>query len=454
MELPLDVAESLLEIPVSLPFDLSEEPEWPESLRYPVTLVFYDKRYALHGEILKKLFDGRGERADFRIARMYAMKELDFIDEDMYIQTLRDITQPGIASLLPYSEGDYTLTALIALAAPELINIPYTAALFEEKLNDRNATPEEISASYLGLAALSKPVLLDIKELLNDPEGLAKEDRLRLVAALAALGDDDAAALEYDKIELEVSLNGNQEETIKIFALRLLTASRLNLPEAENMAAYLAGNLSNEQTVVLELMAFQRYYQPYAEGEAVFGYSLNGSPQTVTLDRYRGTMIRFSKDMLDKADFNVTEGEVTGFYFYTGTIADLESNPHIYTEPSLKMEKTVTPVDGSGPNSGPGALYEVKLQVAAGSAPGFYSFEDMIPSGARFAGVKDNGIVTRSGQRVSASLYYNPDAFNTRSVSYFIRLAIPGEYVQEPTVVYDTVGNWGKTERGVFTVAP
>jgi hypothetical protein len=291
-------------------------------------------------------------------------------------------------------------------------------------------------------------VLLEIKDLLDNPERLAKDDKLRLAAALAALGDDEGALEVYSNIETEVVLSteANKEETIRIFALRMLTAARLNLPETENMAAYLAEHDSKEQTVVLELMMFLRYYRPYAEGIAVLEHS---GGQRIALDRYRGTTLRFGREQLEKADFKPAEGDITGFYFYTGTITDLENNPHMYKTPSLSMKKTVIPVDGEGI----GALYEVKLEVVANSAPGFYSFEDMIPSGARFAGSKDNGMVTRSGQRVSAMISYVREAEYTRSVSYYIRWAIPGEYVQEPTVVYDDFGNWGITERGTLIVS-
>jgi hypothetical protein len=427
VQLPLEVVETLLETYITRTFNLADGINI-NPVRYPVSLTFYDNQYKLYGEVLSFLSRNWGNRADFRVASAFARKEFEHINEAEYKALLADISASGLIRLLPYGDVDIALTALICAAAPEIVNKNAVAGSFNNTLfsGQNPLTSEEVTWCYLGLAALSQPVLIDILTLLENPEGLSNEDKLRLCAALALLGDEDSALKYYRGL----TINNDSER-----ALALLTAGVLNLPEAEEMARRLMTSRSHEQTFVLELMTYLRYYNPRIAGNAVFSYNLNGRTETVTLNRFRGTTLRFGESQLANADFKVVSGDIGCKVFYIGRISDQE------TEPTLNVSKEYTLVDGS--EWGAGALVRVTITVRGAERNRFYSIEDVIPSGARFTQDSRSNWVQRSEQRVNLFLF----SYNNNSVSYYIRFANAGEFVTESAVVRDSNGNWGASER-------
>jgi hypothetical protein len=469
IELPLEVVESLLETPVTRTFNLSEEEIDITPLRYPVSLTFYDSRnQTLQSQTLGYLFRSWGHRSDFRVAQAFARLELGHIDEDYYRETLIDISASNsLIRLLPYSEGDLTLTALICAAAPDVVNKGALTRQFYEIISAttgtttlRNAfTSEEITYAYLGLAALNEPVLAEIQSLLADPEGLRDEDMLRLCAALALLGDEHTALEHYINLT-ENKFSERSDGTIRIStnrytALSLLVAGSLSLPEAEGIARHLMGVKLHDQTFVMELMTFLRFYNPPIEDDSVFTYNVNDRTETVELRRNRwGRTLRFGKEQLENADFAVISGDVHVRAFYTGTLNEKLLQEE---EPTVTVRKTYSVVEGGG--FVPGALVRVTITVDKASIDtssprthyGF-SINDIIPSGARFAkNDSQSRWVNNSLQRIYTSVCICSRC--TGRVSYLIRLVNSGEFITESAVARNSAGDWGKSERGVIVIA-
>jgi hypothetical protein len=471
IELPLEVVESLLETPITRTFNLNEEDINITPLRYPVTLSFYDPRaLQLQTQVLGYLFGSWGDRADFRVARAFAQLELGYIDEAYYRELLSDISSSeALIRLLPYGEGELELTALICIAAPDIVNRGAVTRRFYNIISSSSTdswstsrmsySSEELTYAYLGLAALNEPVLAEIQSLLEEPEGLNDEDMLRLCAALALLGDEQTA-LEY-YIELtERYFSERDDGTIRIAsnrytALALLTAGSLSLPEAEGIARYLMTVKLTDQTFVLELMTFLRFYNPPVECESVFSYNIHGRTETVALQRSRwrwGRTLSFGREQLENADFAVVSGDVNVTAFYIGTLNELMEQTG---EPVFEVTKDYSLAEGS--EWVPGALVRVKITVS-GATGSWISVSDIIPSGARFAGRDERNRnfagrwVDRSLQRVNASLCLCNLCGNTNTVTYLIRLVNSGEFVTESVAVRDNAGNWGMSERGVITI--
>lgn len=460
IELNVEVKETLLESFASREFNLSDGMPGILPSRYPVTLVFSDNEYRLYGKVLDNLLSIRGERADLRIANMYAQLELGYVNGEDYKKALTDITMSDIVKLFPYSEPDIKLTSLICAAAPDLLNTNLTADALYSQLNQSGITSETLTSCLMGLAALSKPVITDIYDLLDNPDGLGYQDKLRLCVALALVGDCEGAEKYYieltsknavsytdsDSGEYTAYLKSDGlENSISDTALALLTASVLNLPETGGMAKYLIENKSAEQTTALELMIYLRRYTPKKPGEAVFTYNLNGKTETVKLKRFSGLTMRFGKEQLESADFKTVSGDVSCTAYYIGSLGEQQK------QPVLTVNKEIVTIEN---NINIGGLMKVTLSIPANSTKGYYCFEDVIPSGARYSGTPDGFYAERSGQRVGMGLYFDPSFSSKNFVVYYIRLATAGEYVAESAVVRDSEGNWGKTERGTLLIKP
>ena len=451
VELTFEVVDTVLEMPVLKTFDLTGEAIPVSPTRWPVNLTFYNKDYLLYGKILNKLGSSWGERLDFQIAQGFAAKEYGYFTDEQFINSFSNITSNGTAKLLPYTEEDYELTALICAAAPELVDKSAVSSAFYQKLSDRTSSETDVVSCYLGLAALSEPVLPDILELLENQDDFnwGTGEKMRLCAALALLGDYENALKYYTELTESITLyksspNGEIKAYISYdegsveYSTRLtfLTASILNLKESEAMARYLTESEQTYESCVLELITYLRRYVPKTLSSAEIQYTLDGKTEKVKLDNFRGYTMRFGEEQLKKADFKVTSGNVSCTAYYTGLISEYKF------EPSINIKKTYTSKSGSWK---PGDLIRVDIELL-GFNDDYYEVEDVIPSCARYAYSAEDYYVERSGQHIKTSFY------KCCTVSYYIRLVTPGEYIMENAVVRDNTGNWGKSERGTITV--
>ncbi len=441
VELSFEVVETQLETTVTKLFELNEGMPEMDPLRWPINMSFYDGEYLFYGDVLYKLSCSYGDRLDFNIARSFADMEFGFITEEEFIERHGGIN--GLVSLMSYSENDVELTALICAAAPQLISGD-VAEEFYKIIEDEESSPKDISSAYMGLAALSEPVLPNVNELLEASYSVfGYMDKLRLCAALALLGDYENALKYYTELteeDISVYKNASGEIYARLNGydatrLSLITASLLGLPEAEGMARYLTESKQREVSTALEIMVYLENYKSEHEGSAVLEYNIGGEERTVTLDRFGRCTLKFTEEQFKNADFKAVSGKVLCTAYYEGRFTEFESDPKEF------IEKKLTSVSGGW---GPGALIKVTLNIPYGGS--WRTVDDVVPSGARFAGTANAGYARRSGQRISGYT----DKWG--QMSYYIRLAAPGEYVLENAVSTDSDGKCYISERSILTV--
>jgi len=449
IELPFEVKDTLLEMPVVRTFELTGNTIDIAPTRWPVNITFYNKDYILYSQILNNFAYSYSQRLDLRIAQGFAYKELGYTSEEEYINSFGGINSYGLAKLLPYSEGDCELTALICAAAPELVNKKSAVTSFNTILSQPDTDLDDITSCYLGLAAMSEPVLSDVNRLLENNSSLSCNEKLKLCAALALLGDYQNAVKYYNKATSDISIYKDNGEAMAFVnggddiqgstKLALITASVLDLPEAEGMARYLANSKQTDQSFALELMTYLRHYTPKSTGskDAEIQYTLDGKTQTLKINRYYGSTLKFGEEQLKNANFKVLSGNVCATACYTGQLSEQQSKP------SIQIKKTMTSVSGDWK---PGALVKVTL-VVSGIEEKYFRVNDVVPSGARYVySDTENYYVERSGQRIKIASY------DKNTVEYYIRLVTPGQYVCENAVVRDSQGNWGSCERDTMVV--
>ncbi len=439
IELPLTVVDTILEVDITRDFDLADGMN-VNPAKWPVTIAFFDREYMFYTEILRKLARYGGERTDMRIAERFAEKELGYITEEAYIDEFSHVTSEGLASPLPASEKSAELTALICAAAPELVTRSAVVSRLEEILSSQSAAKTDRSCAYMGLAALGEPILEEVKAELESGEFTDYYDKMRLAAALALCGDYNAAYEAYAQFTPEVLVRDSDPENIRAWIsapsgetqeytkLALITASVLNLPEAEYFARYLTDEEPAYDSFSLELMIYLKNYTPKVEGRAEFTYTLNGKIETVTLDRFRGRLIRFGEEQFKNADFKVISGSVYALTQYIGRVSE-QSDPA-----TLSVTKTM-----SGDFTVGGEI-TVTIQTKPHA-----TIDDVIPSCGRYIDKRDN-CYYRSGQRVS--LYTNKYG----TATYHFRITTEGEYVVESAVAQDWKNEWGESKRDQITV--
>ena len=296
---------------------------------------------------------------------------------------------------------------------------------------------------YMGLAALGKPVIGDINRLLADENsGLNRTERLYLTAGLALAGDFSSAYESYTALTENMKFYEGKKGAYAYLIdeeytrLALITASVLNLPEAEMLARGLVSKEPKYDSYALELVVYIRNYVPKISGDAVFSYTLNGERKTVKLDRYGLYSLSFDKEQFLSADFRVDSGSVSVYAGYTGRISELSEKP------TMKVSKTYTVMAGS--ELKPGGQITVRI-----TAEPYSVIEDIIPSCARFYEAP-NVYFGCTGQHIR--LY----ADKSGTVSYVINLTTSGDYVTEGAYAYNYNDEgdfvWGMSESGTVTV--
>ncbi len=446
VERKITVCDSFLETNISAEANLADGIDI-EPKSWPMCIVFRDAEHMLYTDTLWKLTHRAGERLDMRIASYFAQKEFGFITEEEYVSAFEGITSTGLAQLMLNSQGSIALTAKICAAAPELVNKSTVSKKMYDVINTDSSTPTQVSSAYLALAALGEPVMTEIRDVLESSEfsstfsidKFSVEDGLRMTAALAFLGDFDTAIEFYNRFtsEMSVSINADGEETARLKSVELtqtaiMSAALLRLPEADSIARYLVETKQVYDSFALELMVYLNNYTTKSDGDAVFTYTRNGKPETVTLDRHFGTHITFTEKQFEEADFKVQSGEILAYATYKG-----HPSQNI-TSPTVTVKKTV-----SGDFT-PGGLVTVTIKVSGG-ADKHYTINDVIPSCARFDGSDNYANV--NGQLVT--VYTD----NYGTAKYSFRISTAGEYVLESAVASDYENNWGMSERTVIKVS-
>lgn len=507
---PFAVVSSNLELPVvrGLQLDNSGEPLDIHPARYPVLIGFSDERYGNYLNAAFYLVNRYGNRLDAMAAGVGARQFLEWYLPEEYSDYLDDIPityanmnivshWSGLYSLYEYDRGDLELTArILALggtetpysygcvsqleeyakfadpeedappdiqsADPEWEEDPIDDEPAEDTGSDWSASPDEKAAALMGLAALNRPVLLELQQRLQEPELFTLSGQMYLVSGLALLGDYETA-LEFYEAHISPQLQtmgsykrmpsqGDDEGYVHT-ARALMTASLLNHEDAQGLAAYLLDNRSSYYEPVTELALYLKTYQPAGNETASFQYNKNGKIQKVELKPGEIHYARFMKEDLENGGIKADSGNVTAAISYMGGVEDFalaypEKENMAPDELPLKVEREIhrTTMEDLAlfesysynikKEEDLKGLYTVTLKVTLDkTAPaGRYTFHDRVPSSLR-AGYETT--VLRNG--VKDTYYYWQYDFDkqARNISFyryhestFDQMNPPGETIE------------------------
>jgi hypothetical protein len=424
--------------------------------QYPVNLTFYNSEYKQYQAILNSLSCTRLIRKDEKVALIF-MKE-------MFAQSGNDFS--WITANYPYSDiirGDggvgeldgsssnVEFTARLCAAYPEFFNHDKTIQYLSRIIADKEATENQVTAAYMGLAALKQPVLYDIKYLLEEVE-LDELSRLYLIAGLALIGDSDGALQYYKKdIKPNLTIDKITEEAtysseidynpIYLTAIASITTSILNTEESEMVIQTLITNSGIEYLLLCEKMVYIKYFVPLTKANSTFEYTLDGKKIRKTIDKLGYVSISVSKEQYKDLDLKLLTGNVDVSAKYVGAITEAD-----ITKNQIKVEKTITEYSKTE------KLVTIKVTLPTANPDQTVIVDDYIPSGGRYTGFiyepSGNGayLANQEKQRIRFIYQYGSSSF---TIKYRIRTIIPGDYVMEGAVA--TINNsvtWGTSYKG------
>ncbi|MCT4613091.1 MAG: Ig-like domain-containing protein [Clostridia bacterium] len=200
-------------------------------------------------------------RLDTAVAKKYVRVLLNEISgEDLFDYeevSLNDYRHKdgGIAPLRYSSpEAEITANTILALNENNYLDRKYLRKVIDESTNE-----DEVVSAYMGLAAMKKPVLGELKAILNI-EDISLESRMKAIIGLIKLGDISLAKEEYEKLRMtnyKVASNKMAYyETLEATSYALIVESYLEYKDAYKLYNFLSSNYSKYDDFLMQKLIF------------------------------------------------------------------------------------------------------------------------------------------------------------------------------------------------------
>jgi len=444
------VSDSLLETASTDYLDLSAGIVLPGNTKGLTTLTFYNRDSSLLYNELQSLRWSWGQRLDQKLARKISQELLKKrFNEEPYFDEEFDISEyqapDGGLAILSYDYSDPALSAKMAALAGDFIDKSALAAYFRSILDYENSLQEDVAYALWGLAALKEPVLLDIRNLL-DNEDLSTDIKLILGVALAQIGDYQGAGEIYIEAMSESGKitdtfafleRSTRDGTIESTALCSLIAMYIDAPEKIKLFNYVKSNSTEEILVNLERLIFVTNYTGYPDSVASFTYELDGAKKRIELKNGSCYSLVLTPDKLSSIRFSDVNGNVTLSMSYVAPVSELEASQDnlVSLSRSYSVEETET---NSFSRSD---LIKITLtpSFSVNAPDGYYEITDILPSGLRYVYNRLDQWNTYpdevSGQKVVFGFYYDKKQPEAKSIVYYARAATPGTYTADNAAI-------------------
>ena len=416
------------------------------------TLTFYNEDISAYNRMLNSLAYTWGERVDQKLSRKLArdLRQKYFAQEDAWAEELDlekyQLNDGGIA-LFTYDSSSPEISAKIASFAHDLFDTAALKWYFYKTLQNSTAVPEDVAASYWGLAVLREPVLIDIKNLLSSPQ-LGVKERLYLGLALAELGDLQGAQEVYRHITQEygkvgdryayIDSGGDRDDIIERTSLCSILSQKINSREKTLFFNYVIDNSTRDILTNLEKLLYVTHSIPETNQTGTFTLVRSGEKQVITLNKTETYQMVLTREAL--ADLKITgvQGDITVAASFTGPVADLMEQPNSL----VQVQRSYSPVGKLAQTFKQSDLIKITIQphFLEAAPDGFYEITDMLPAGFRYVSARPNlndgwypGEV--SGQKVVFGYYYNKNRkYNPGSITYYARAVSPGKFTADHAI--------------------
>lgn len=444
------------------------------------TLIITDEGRGKVANQLHGLAWGYGNRLDQKLTAYEAQKLLKKItgDDVLYFDPINlDAASykndDGGFGILPYSESDIKLTALLA---------PYLKEVSDEtsmKMYFYNAllSGEQINAAALyGLAALGEPVLLDLEKA-KDVENLSLTDYMLIGMAFAQLHEySDAVEIYNTRIAshlekadpyIRVKVRKNDTDAcLEETALLAAFAAMIDLDDADKMYEYISNNYSrNVYTGVEKLIYLSERLEALPDQTVTFDYTYNGKTYTVKLEEGYSETIKIPSVKVSEFKVTSVSGKASILSLYMAPLSGSGSKDGNVVL-TRKYYNALTGEEMTTFKQNDIVKVEITYDIKNGVIDNFYEISDYAPSGLKpisnpwnYGLGTDWGFYYRTidGQKVTFVVGKHTDKnWTVKPLTYYCRVASPGEYVAEGTVAQGSIVKSSITtiDNTIITILP
>ncbi len=414
-------------------------------------LIFTDGSKGMYIQPLYGLYHTYGKRIDQRLAAHYSYNLLKE-HFDMDIQKPDEFeadsyqTPDGGISLLPYSDSQADLSVRVAALGVQGFDASALENYFVTVLLENGLTEDDISSALWGLAALDRPVLNQIKQMLSAGD-LGVKAKLQLGLALWELGSKNAAReVLVDVLEdnsrikspyIMVDSGTDRDDLMELTSLAAVLAARVDAPQAGGMYNYITDNSTKDILVLLEKAMYLSEVLSGAESKpSEFTYTLDGQKMVQKLQPGHSFELLMTPGRLAGLEILQVDGEIGLSSIYNDSFSPEDTQASSDLEITRQYYVNGKPVK----EFGQGDMVEIVINYSFSdkSLEGRYQVTDFLPSGLKIIaapytrGLRLSNIrypYEIAGQRISFYLYNNNHKWNTKDpVVYYARVVSKGSF--------------------------
>ncbi|MEK7146296.1 MAG: hypothetical protein AAB802_03875, partial [Patescibacteria group bacterium] len=425
---------------------LSENSKLSGSKTERSTVSFVNNEVAdIYGVLLGTAHQN-GDRADAALARTVSLGLLNSHFEKTYkvpefpsfVYQETDAVKKdlvGGVALLPYSDVELELSALLAALDHEQFNTSSLQAYFERILNSPDRTLSEKILALYGLAGIGESYLTELNYFVTHFE-LNSDDKLYAALAYASYGDEASAT------DLFVELVDVKPTSMSQAAWLALMATLADQLDSDQRDALWSDALKEkEQNLIIAQKIL--YVKSRLERGAQSKVSFKLNDEKITLKDWQVYEKNYLPEELENLKFSDFSGEVLATVHYEEPLDLSTFNPNN----NIKISRNYR-VNGQAVTTlAPGQIVEVHLSLVVPASLANSSFEvtDYMPSGLQSATGMDS--VTRT---LNSEQYRHPYNQDEQAVSFFVscyrgvckntnfyylaRVINKGSFVLEPAV--------------------
>jgi alpha-2-macroglobulin len=422
-------------------------------------LVLADHNRGRYYPALEQLSWTYGDRLDQMLARNISQDLLrSYFKEEPGLPSVfhpsRYQRSEGGLAIFPFADNDLTLSARVALLAPNMFGREALARYLRGVLNKADETRERAIIALAGVAALGDPVLDDVQALAARKD-LTWRERVWLASAAVGVGDEDTATTIYRALleqhgeqrgsQARIRVGSDTDDSLEATAIAAEVGARLGDDMAPLLFDYTVANPGGDLLVGLDQIAFLSAALPRLPATPVrVSYTIDGKRENVAFERGQVRTLVLTPKALGSLDLKVEEGTLgVGSFF----LAPLDTA-------KIKPTNEVSIARSYGASSGKtiavdrGDLVRISLTFGLSSQAtgGCYQISDLLPSGLRVVmnpwthGIQDEAGADAQrlaypyeveGQRVSFCVGKGSKS----PLIYYARVIGAGSYIAEPALI-------------------
>ncbi|NLM74972.1 MAG: alpha-2-macroglobulin [Clostridiaceae bacterium] len=421
------------------------------------TLIFADAGRGSLINSLHRLAWQYGNRLDQKLTSNFARNLLkEIINNEEYNIELLDINYPdyktkdGGYGILPYVDSDLRFTALVTPLLKDKVDKNSLKLYFYNELLSDNSIK---APALFALAELGEPVLVELNRAAA-VQNLKLDDYLFIALAYETMGDISKAQDIYiNKIRpnLEAKApymrvkaeNGDVDTIYSLTALTAVLAARLDNPDAESLYEYVENNCSKTQyTGVEKVLYLAEMSKKLSDEKASFEYSFEaGTRKTADISDGHCEVIKIPSTKIDTLKILKVNGDIDVLSLYTAPYTDAaENDPHITVSRKYFNAATGKETNTFKPNDI--VKVEIHYNIDKAAIDNMYEIRDYAPAGLKplsnpwSYGVGENlGCWYRNIEGQEVTFVVGKNQKEIKPLVYYARVASPGEYIAEGTVV-------------------